>query len=320
MSAEFENRRDAGRRLADRLQGYTGRDDVVVLGLPRGGVPVAYEVARALNAPLDVLVVRKLGLPFHPELAMGAIASGGAVDLNDDVITAYGIPADELALVRARELRELERRESTYRGSRPAIPLVGRTVIVVDDGLATGASMRAALRAVRQGRPARLVAAVPVAPQGSRDMLGGLADDLVSVFSPLDFASSVSSTAISRKPKTTKCCACCNALLRPTDLPTAPGRYPPDAGPVTETEFAGTSTRRIGHSIGRAGQGRRPTRNAPTVSRRPNAPHQRDLNTCNITRRPGLAHRHFITGGRRQRPADRQPPHPSPRTAYGGFP
>lgn len=189
MSAEFENRRDAGRRLADRLQGYTGRDGVVVLGLPRGGVPVAYEVARALNAPLDVLVVRKLGLPFHPELAMGAIASGGAVDLNDDVITAYGIPADELALVRARELRELERRESTYRGSRPAIPLAGRTVIVVDDGLATGASMRAALRAVRQGRPARLVAAVPVAPQGSRDMLGGLADDLVSVFSPLDFAS-----------------------------------------------------------------------------------------------------------------------------------
>lgn len=189
MDAEFENRREAGRRLADRLQGYAGRGDVVVLGLPRGGVPVAYEIASALGAPLDVLVVRKLGLPSHPELAMGAIAAGGAVDLNDDVIASYHVRPDELAAVESRELRELERRESLYRGSRPAPPLAGRCVIVVDDGFATGASMRAALRAVRQRRPARLVAAVPVAPLGTEDMLGGLADAFVSVLAPANFAS-----------------------------------------------------------------------------------------------------------------------------------
>lgn len=184
----FMNRIDAGRRLADRLRHYGNRRDVLVLGLPRGGVPVAYEVAQALNAELDVLVVRKLGVPFQPELAMGAIASGGGVSLNDEVIAMAGVTARQFDRVRASEQKELERRERLFRGGRAPIAVKGRTVIVVDDGLATGATMRAALAALRTLLPARLVVAVPVAPEDAAERVAGICDEFVCVETPYDFA------------------------------------------------------------------------------------------------------------------------------------
>src|SRR5919198_900224 len=158
----FADRADAGTRLAQRLNAYAHRKDVVVLALPRGGVPVGFEVARALGAPLDVFVVRKLGVPGHPELAMGAIASGGVRVLSEDLIQELGIPQAAVEQVSVRERLELERRERLYRGNRTLPPLESRTVILVDDGLATGASMEAAVAAVRQLRPAAAVVAVPV--------------------------------------------------------------------------------------------------------------------------------------------------------------
>jgi len=187
MQRRFDDRHEAGRLLAGALRAYAGRTDVVVLALPRGGVPVGYEVANALAAALDVLIVRKLGLPRHPELAMGAIASGGAVDLNRDVIAMSGVTQRELEGVMAEESRELKRRETLYRGSRPAAQVEGRTVIVVDDGMATGASMRAALKVLRTRKPAKVVVAVPVAPSDARLRLQDLCDDFVSVLSPVDF-------------------------------------------------------------------------------------------------------------------------------------
>jgi predicted phosphoribosyltransferase len=158
----FPNRTEAGRQLARKLTAYANRPDVLVLALPRGGVPVAYEVARALNAPLDVFLVRKLGLPGRPELAMGAIATGGVRVLNESVVRALGIPDQLIDSVAADEGRELERRSRHYRGGRPAPGVEGRTVILVDDGLATGSTMRAAIAALRQQGPARIVVAVPV--------------------------------------------------------------------------------------------------------------------------------------------------------------
>lgn len=160
---QFGNRIEAGQLLAKKLAAYSNRPDVVVLALPRGGVPVAYEVAQALNAPLDVFLVRKLGIPGHEELAMGAIASGNVRVLNDEVVDYLGIPDDLIDRVAAREQRELERREKLYRGSSPAVPVTNRTVIVVDDGLATGSTMRAAVNALRKMRPARIIVAAPVA-------------------------------------------------------------------------------------------------------------------------------------------------------------
>jgi putative phosphoribosyl transferase len=157
----FRNRRQAGRLLAAKLADYVGRPDVIVLALPRGGVPVAFEVARALGAPLDVYLVRKLGVPGREELAMGAIASGGVRVLND-VAEALGITEEEVAEVVAREQKELERRERLYREGRPVPAVRGRTVILVDDGLATGSSMRAAVTALRRRSPRRVVVAVPV--------------------------------------------------------------------------------------------------------------------------------------------------------------
>src|SRR5258705_1680847 len=157
----FMDRRDAGRVLASSLRSYAGRDDVVVLALPRGGVPVAYEVASALGAPLDVFLVRKLGTPGHPELAMGAIASGGVRVLNDDVVRWYGIPESAIESEAREETEELERRERAYRRDRPAPDLAGRIVILVDDGLATGSTMRAAAQAVRIHRASRVVVARP---------------------------------------------------------------------------------------------------------------------------------------------------------------
>ncbi|MBL8188440.1 MAG: phosphoribosyltransferase, partial [Acidobacteria bacterium] len=163
----FRDRREAGKLLAQSLKEFANQNQVVVLALPRGGVPVAAEIAAALQVPLDVLPVRKLGTPGQEELAMGAIASGGARVLNDDVIQSLAISPELVESVAERELRELERRERLYRGTRPAAKLTGRTVILVDDGLATGSTMQAAVNAVRQHHPARIVVAVPVAAESS---------------------------------------------------------------------------------------------------------------------------------------------------------
>jgi erythromycin esterase-like protein/predicted phosphoribosyltransferase len=180
----FKDRAEAGRLLADRLREYAGRDDVVVLALPRGGVPVAFEVARELDAPLDVFVVRKLGVPGREELALGAIATGGTRVLKRPLIQALGIPPDTIEAIDARERRELERRERAYRGEQPPPDVAGRTVILVDDGLATGSTMLAAVEAVRQDDPARVVVAVPVADPEVCTLLGTAADDAVCLITP----------------------------------------------------------------------------------------------------------------------------------------
>src|SRR5438309_5737764 len=158
----YQNRTHAGQVLADRLSAYADRSDVLVLGLARGGVPVAYEVAKALHAPLDVFIVRKLGVPGHEELAMGAIATGGVCVLNEDVVQMLHIPDRVIEAVIAKEQQELERREHLYRDDRPPPDVRDCTIILIDDGLATGATMRAAIKALRQQHPARLVVAVPV--------------------------------------------------------------------------------------------------------------------------------------------------------------
>ena len=183
----FSDRHEAGVALAAALQGYAGGDDVVVLALPRGGVPVAYEVASALHVPLDVFSVRKLGVPGHPELAMGAIASGGVQVLNEDVLAWYQPSMEALETVARVEMRELERREQLYREGRPLAAVEGRTVILVDDGLATGSTMRAAVQAVRQLNARRVVVASPVgAPDTCRD-LQREADEVVCVLTPDHF-------------------------------------------------------------------------------------------------------------------------------------
>ena len=183
----FADRRDAGRALAAALRTYAGRNDVVVLALPRGGVPVAFEVAEALGAPLDLFMVRKLGAPQHPELAMGAIASGGVRVLNDDVVRWYGITPEQIDAVAREEQRELERREVAYREGRQAVPIEGRVVILIDDGLATGSSMRASVQAVRRHNPSRIVVAVPVGARDTCDDLSAHADEVVCVDSPEPF-------------------------------------------------------------------------------------------------------------------------------------
>ena len=170
--------------LAELLQGYARRNDVVVLALPRGGVPVAYEVANALHVPLDVFSVRKLGVPGHPELAMGAIASGGVQVLNEDVLAWYRPSADTVDAVARVEMRELDRRERVYREGRPLVLVEGRTVILVDDGLATGSTMRAAVQAVRQLRAAHVVVAAPVGAPDTCEALQRVADDVVCVLTP----------------------------------------------------------------------------------------------------------------------------------------
>jgi putative phosphoribosyl transferase len=183
----FGDRREAGQELATRLRAYKGRPDVVVLALPRGGVPVAFEIAEALGAPLDVFVVRKLGMPGHPEFAVGAIASGGVRVVNDEVLRAYGIPPAAIDAVARRELAELERREREYRGGRPLPDLRNRTVILVDDGLATGSTMRAAVQAVRAFGPSRVVVAVPVGASETCQEFADLADETVCAFTPEPF-------------------------------------------------------------------------------------------------------------------------------------
>ena len=183
----FTNRATAGRALAERLGKYQGRTYVIVLGIPRGGVPVAFEVAAALHAPLDVFVVRKLGVPWQKELAFGAIASGGVRILDAEVVEGLGISERDIEVVSGEEKKELERRENTYRGTKPHLNVAGMTVIVVDDGIATGSSMRAAVAALRQLKPAQLVIAVPVAPASTCHRLRAEVDELVCVHMPESF-------------------------------------------------------------------------------------------------------------------------------------
>jgi putative phosphoribosyl transferase len=184
----YADRREAGRELAGLLQQYAERDDVLVLALPRGGVPVAFEVAEALNAPLDIFLVRKLGTPGHRELAMGAIASGGVKVLNDDVVQYLGISGEQIDAVAREEQRELERRESAYRSGRPLRTLQGRMVILVDDGLATGSTMKAAVQAVKQQQPARVIVAVPVGAADTCAELRSFADEVVCGRTPTPFS------------------------------------------------------------------------------------------------------------------------------------
>jgi len=183
----FRDRPDAGRELASKLMRYANCDDVVVLALPRGGVPVGYEVARALNAPLDVFVVRKLGVPGHEELAMGAIASGGVRILNDSVLSQLSISEKEIDEASAREEEELRRREQAYRDGRPPLDLEGKIVILVDDGLATGSTMRAAVQALRRHNPGWIVVAVPVGALETCRELKEEADDMACAATPNPF-------------------------------------------------------------------------------------------------------------------------------------
>jgi erythromycin esterase-like protein/predicted phosphoribosyltransferase len=183
----FRNRREAGKVLANLLSAYRGREGVVVLGLPRGGIPVAWEVAAALAAPLDAFVVRKLGAPGHEEFAMGALATGGRVVVNDDLLRALRVTPQQLRDVAEREGRELLRREAAYRGGRPPVDVAGKTVILVDDGLATGASMIAAIQALREADPVEIVVAVPAAPESTCRELAGLVDDVVCASMPTPF-------------------------------------------------------------------------------------------------------------------------------------
>ncbi|OBK72211.1 phosphoribosyltransferase [Mycobacterium sp. 1274761.0] len=183
----FRDRREAGQVLAEELAAYRGRDDLLVLGLARGGVPVAWEVASALRAPLDVFLVRKLGVPQWEELAMGALASGGGLVVNDNLMTSLGITEEALRATIDRETVELHRRETAYRGDRPPADPKGLTVIIVDDGIATGASMLAAVRAVRSAAPASVVVAVPVGAASACNQLGREADDVVCATMPPSF-------------------------------------------------------------------------------------------------------------------------------------
>ena len=187
MSARFENREEAGRILAAKLMIYANRPETIVLALPRGGVPIGFEIARALNLPLDVMIVRKLGVPGHEELAMGAIASGGVRVLNRSVIESLRIPPDSLEAVEKREALELMRREATYRGNRHPVSLKRKTIILVDDGVATGSTMRVAISALREQRVGRIILATPVSPPTVRWEMEALVEDFVALVMPEDF-------------------------------------------------------------------------------------------------------------------------------------
>ena len=180
----FANRSEAGRILARLLLKYANRPDVLVLALPGGGVPVASEVAQALRAPLDIFFVRKLGLPYCEELAMGAIACGGIQALNHEVVLRLGLSVEEIDLIAAQEQKELKQRELLFRNGRPGPTVFAKTIIIVDDGLVTGCSMKAAIKALRSQQPARIIVAVPVGPRCTCSVLAGIADELVSVVMP----------------------------------------------------------------------------------------------------------------------------------------
>jgi predicted phosphoribosyltransferase len=187
MEAAFENREEAGRRLASALHDHTGHNDIVVLGLPRGGVPVAFALAQSLHLPLEVFIVRKLGVPGFEELALGAIASSGVRVLNDEVVAQLPNAAALIESVTARESIELERREGLYRGERPSSALSGRSVVVVDDGIATGSTMRAAIAALRKSGCSRIIVAVPVGPPESCRELRKEADEMICLLEPANF-------------------------------------------------------------------------------------------------------------------------------------
>jgi predicted phosphoribosyltransferase len=184
MAERYTDREDAGKKLAAALQKYQGQKDVVVFGLPRGGVPVAFEVARQLKAPLDILVVRKIGVPGQPELAMGAVASGGVVIRNEQVIRAVGVGSDRFDAAVGAARDELTERDAALRGAELSVDLTDRTVIVVDDGMATGSTMRAAVEALRTMQPERIVIAVPVGAPEVVDQMGAIADDVVCLLTP----------------------------------------------------------------------------------------------------------------------------------------
>ena len=188
MNQPFADRSEAGAELATKLGHLANHNDVIVLALPRGGVPVAFEVAEALNAPLDIFLVRKLGMPGHRELSMGAIASGGVRVLNEDVVEWYGISDREIEAVAREEQRELERREREYRRGRPMVDLKRKVVILVDDGLATGSTMRAAVEAVRQHGPARVIVAVPVGAPSTCAEFADVSDETICARTPEPFA------------------------------------------------------------------------------------------------------------------------------------
>lgn len=227
----FRDRTEAGRILAEALRHYAGKSDVLVLALPRGGVPVAFEIARNLGAPLDVFVVRKLGVPHREELAMGAIATGNVRVINDDVVEALRIPEHVVARATSREIQELARRESVYRGSRPPPAIFGRTVILVDDGLATGATMRAAVAALEVQKPARIVVAVPTAAPGVCDEFKSLVDEIVCAITPEPFHAvglwydDFSQTTDDEV----------RGLLEQAVLNAGPGPYPPGSGAQSQT-------------------------------------------------------------------------------------
>lgn len=183
----FQDRRDAGRQLARQLQHHRDQPEVLVLALPRGGVPVAYEVAGALHAPLDVFIVRKIGMPGHEEFAIGAIASGGTRVMNTQVMERYRVPEAAIEAVAEKEDRELKRRERAYRDGRPPLALQGKTVLLVDDGLATGASMRAAVQAIKQFKPAKIVVAVPIASPDTCEEFRTEVDEVVCAVTPAPF-------------------------------------------------------------------------------------------------------------------------------------
>ena len=187
MLTQFHDRKEAGKLLAAKLAAHANQQDVIVLALPRGGVPVGFEIAQALHAPLDVIVVRKLGVPGQEELAMGAIATGGVRILNKDVVQFLDIPNEMIDKIAANEQQELERRERLYRGDRPAYDVHGRTVILVDDGIATGATMHAAVAALKQRQPARIIIAVPTAAPSTCDEFAVEVDELVCVIRPEPF-------------------------------------------------------------------------------------------------------------------------------------
>lgn len=189
MTLQFRDRAEAGRLLAEKLKRFQGRDDVIVLALPRGGIPVAFEVATALHAPLEPFIVRKLGVPFHEELAMGAIASGDTCFINEDIVKALQILPEQLERVIESERRELARRESQYRDPQQPLNITNKTVILVDDGLATGATMHAAVQGVKTHQPAAVIVAVPVSARDTFKKFQNEVDDIVAVALPEDFSS-----------------------------------------------------------------------------------------------------------------------------------
>jgi putative phosphoribosyl transferase len=245
----FADRADAGRQLAARLQHLRG-EPVVVLGLPRGGVPVALEVARALGAPLDVIVVRKLGVPFQPELGMGAVGEDGVRVINREVVRLARVPADELAAVQARERAQVDARAARYRRHRPREPLAGRTAVVVDDGIATGSTARAACQVARAHGAARVVLAVPVAPRGWQARIAGAADELVCVDTPRDFFAIGQFYADFSQATDEEVIACLQRAAAPASRP--PAATPAAADPpAQDRELPGTRGEEVEPAAGK---------------------------------------------------------------------